>query len=125
MRDRPSSMQRWLSPRRTAPRIFVGKLSGLRGTNVDMRDLFEVLARVHDAEISARAQSRPCGTARFYTKGGVSRPDACRSVALPAVRSSELRPLVALPPVRSGELRPSALVADMPSHPRQAVPSLA
>jgi hypothetical protein len=34
-----------------------------------MRDLFEVLARVHDAEISARAQSRPRGTARFYAKG--------------------------------------------------------
>src|SRR3982074_1188502 len=110
MRDRPSLMERWLSPRRTAPRIFVGSYPTC-GTNVDMRDLFEVLARVHDAEISARAQSRPCGTARFYAKGGVSRPDACR--------------LVALPPVRSGELRPSALVADMPSHPRQAVPSLA
>src|ERR1700716_1993073 len=37
-----------------------------------MRDLFEVLARVHDAEISARAQRRPCGTARFYAKGALA-----------------------------------------------------
>src|SRR5882762_5370962 len=117
-------MERWLSPRRTAPRIFVGSYP-ICGTNVDMRDLFVVLARVHDAEIHRRGRRAARAGRPAFMQGGVSRPDACRSVALPAVRSGELRPLVALPPVRSGELRPSALVADMPSHPPQAVPSRA
>src|ERR1700704_2660124 len=98
MRDRPSLMERWLSPRRTAPRIFVGKLSGLRGANVDMRDLFQVLAHVHDAEVDRRAEP-PARDGPLLCQGGVSRSDACRSVAPPAVRSSELRSLVALPPV--------------------------
>ena len=72
---------------------------------------------------SAKLRSRPNETTR-----GVSRSDACRSLALPAVCSGELRPLalvVALPAAPSGEPRPSAPLADRLSHPPQAIPSLA
>ena len=81
------------------------------GALLDMRDLTQVLAHVHDAEIEIGEGPEPRGTVRFYDKGGVSRSDARRPVALPAVRSAELRP--------------SALVADRPSHPPLTVPSLA
>jgi len=59
---------------------------------------------------SAKVRSR-AGRSAFMTRGAVSRSDARRPVALPAVRSAELRP--------------SALVADRPSHPPLTVPSLA
>ena len=81
------------------------------GALIDMRDLGQILAHVHDAEIEIGEGPEPRGTVRFYDKGGVSRSDARRPVALPAVRSAELRP--------------SALVADRPSHPPLTVPSLA
>src|ERR1700736_4496442 len=87
----------------------------------------QVLAHVQEADIEiSEGLVPPAGTVRFNAKG-VSRSVACRSVALPAVRSGELRgsALVALPAVRSVELRPSTLVADRLSHPPQAVPSLA
>lgn len=81
------------------------------GALLDMRDLTQVLAHVHDAEIEIGESPEPRGTVRFYDKVGVSQSDARRPVALPAVRSAELRP--------------SALVADRPSHPPLTVPSLA
>ena len=73
--------------------------------------LTQVLAHVHDAEIEIGEGPEPRGTVRFYDKVGVSQSDARRPVALPAVRSAELRP--------------SGLVADRPSHPPLTVPSLA
>ena len=88
----------------------------------DRQRLDQVLAQVDAAEIG-EAPEPPEETAR-----GVSRSDACRSLALPAVCAGELRPLtlvVALPAAPSGELRPSAPVADRLSHPPQAIPSLA
>ena len=70
------------------------------GALLDMRDLTQ------DGE-----GPEPRETVRFYDKVGVSQSDARRPVALPAVRSAELRP--------------SGLVADRPSHPPLTVPSLA
>src|ERR1700680_886161 len=111
----------WDAPSRRArpPAITSAGLTSICATD-------QVLAHVQEADIEiSEGLVPPAGTVRFNAKG-VSRSVACRSVALPAVRSGELRgsALVALPAVRSVELRPSTLVADRLSHPPQAVPSL-